>query len=338
MTTPREDGFFMPSEFSAHQACLLEWPTVTRQNLWGGNFEEAKRDYATVARAIAAFEPVVMVTHPDQAAEAREHCGTGIEILPVPIDDSWIRDNGPIFVSDGHGGLAMVDFRFNAWGERFSPYDRDAAVPAAIAAHFGMRRYLAPFVLEGGSIFVDGEGTLITTEQCLLNANRNPGLSRGEIERGLSEFLGADVVVWLELGHSADRDTDGHIDGVAQYVRPGTVMVHAPSDPSDPDHDRGRDNVRRIRATTDARGRSLEVIELDCESPDGLCYVNFYLPNGAVVVPVAGVSEDEVALAQIQAAFPDRQVVPVPGRSLNDGGGGPHCITQQIPVGTAVVA
>ena len=109
----------------------------------------------------------------------------------------------------------MVDFRFNAWGERFSPYDRDAAVPAAIAAHFGMRRYLAPFVLEGGSIFVDGEGTLITTEQCLLNANRNPGLSRGEIERGLSEFLGADVVVWLELGHSADRDTDGHIDGVA---------------------------------------------------------------------------------------------------------------------------
>jgi len=277
-----------------------------------------------------------VVADPDQAGEARDHCGSGIEILPVPIDDSWMRDNGPIFVSDGRGGLALVHFGFNAWGEKFSPFDRDAAVPEAIAAHLGMRRYLAPFVLEGGSVFVDGEGTLITTEQCLLNPNRNPALSRIEIEGGLRDFLGVEVVVWLEFGHSADRDTDGHIDGVAQYVRPGTIMIHAPGKPSDPDHDRGRSNVRRARSATDARGRSLQVIELDCESPDGLCYVNFYLPNGAVVVPVAGVPEDEVALAQIRAAFPDREVVTVPGNSLNEGGGGPHCITQQIPVGTAV--
>lgn len=336
MTTPREDGFFMPSELSAHQACLLAWPTVERKSLWGSRFEEAKRDYAAVAQAIAAFEPVIMVAHPDQAGEARDHCGSGIEILQVPIDDSWMRDNGPIFVSDGRGGLALVHFRFNAWGGRFSPFDKDAAVPEAIAAHLGMRRYLAPFVLEGGSVFVDGEGTLITTEQCLLNPNRNPALSRGEIEGGLREFLGVEVVVWLEFGHSADRDTDGHIDGVAQYVRPGTVMIHAPSKKSDPDHDRGRSNVRRARSATDARGRSLQVIELDCESPDGLCYVNFYLPNGAVVVPIAGVPEDEVALPQIRAAFPDREVVTVPGNCLNEGGGGPHCITQQIPVGRAV--
>lgn len=326
----------MPAEWTSHQACLMEWPTVTRKDLWAGRFEEAKRDYATVARTIAAFEPVIMVVHPHQAGEARDHCGRGIEILPVPIDDSWMRDNGPIFVSDGRGGLAIVHFGFNAWGESFSPYNRDAAVPEAIAAHLGMRRYVAPFVLEGGSFFVDGEGTLITTEQCLLNPNRNPELSRREIERGLGDFLGADVVVWLELGHSADRDTDGHIDGVAQFVRPGTVMVHTPGRQSDPDHDRGRDNVRRARATTDARGRPLEVIELDCESPGGLCYVNFYLPNGAVVVPVAEAPEDEAALAQIRAAFPDREVVAVPGRTLNEGGGGPHCITQQVPVGTAV--
>ena len=146
-----------------------------------------------------------------------------------------------------------MDFEFNAWGERYLPYDRDALVPAAIAAHLGVRRYAAPFVLEGGSIFVDGEGTLLTTEQCLLNPNRNPALSRADIERGLRDYLGAEVVVWLGQGHSADRDTDGHVDGVAQYVRPG-----------------------------------------------------------------------------------GREIVPVPGRTLNEGGGGPHCITQQIPAGTMV--
>jgi agmatine deiminase len=334
MTTPREDGFAMPAEWTAHQACLMEWPTQTRKALWAGLFDDAKRDYAAVARAVAAFEPVIMVTDPAQAAEARDQCGAGVEILPVPIDDSWMRDNGPIFVSDPTGRLALVHFQFNAWGGRFLPYDRDAAVPAALAAHLGMRRYVAPFVLEGGSIFVDGEGTLLTTEQCLLNPNRNPRLSRSDIERGLRDFLGAEVVVWLGLGHSADRDTDGHVDGIAQYVQPGLVMIHAPSERADPDHDRGRENVRRAGAATDASGRRLAVIEFDCGSPGGISYLNFYLPNGGLVVPVADAPEDEAALAQIAAAFPDREIVSVPGRTLHEGGGGPHCITQQVPAGT----
>ena len=324
----------MPAEWAAHQACLMEWPTQTRKGLWAGLFGDAKRDYAAVARAVAAFEPVIMVADPAQAAEARDQCGAGVEILPVPIDDSWMRDNGPIFVSDRSGRLALVHFQFNAWGGRFLPFDRDAAVPAAIAAHLGMRRYVAPFVLEGGSFFVDGEGTLLTTEQCLLNPNRNPGLSRGDIERGLRDFLGAEVVVWLGLGHSADRDTDGHVDGIAQYVRPGSVMIHAPGELADPDHDRGRENVRRASEATDAGGRRLAVIEFDCGSPGGISYMNFYLPNGGVVVPVAGAPEDEAALAQIVAAFPDREIVSVPGRTLHEGGGGPHCITQQVPAGT----
>ena len=324
----------MPAEWAAHQACLMEWPTLTRKALWAGLFDDAKRDYAAVAQAVAAFEPVIMVADPAQVAEARDQCGAGVEILAVPIDDSWMRDNGPIFVSDRAGGLALVHFQFNSWGGRFLPYDRDAAVPAALAAHLGMRRYVAPFVLEGGSFFVDGEGTLLTTEQCLLNPNRNPGLSRGDIERGLRDFLGAEVVVWLGLGHSTDRDTDGHVDGVAQYVRPGTVMIHAPSEHADPDHDRGRENVRRASEATDAAGRRLGVIEFDCGSPGGISYMNFYLPTGGAVVPVAGVPEDEVALAQIAAAFPDREIVSVPGRTLHEGGGGPHCITQQVPSGT----
>jgi agmatine deiminase len=152
----------------------MEWPTQTRAELWGALLDDAKRDYAAVAQAIAAFETVIMVVDPSQASEARDHCGGGIEILPVPIDDSWMRDNGPIFVSDAQGRLALVHFRFNAWGGRFLPYDRDAMVPAALAAHLGMRRYVAPFVLEGGSFFVDGEGTLLTTEQCLLNPKPQP--------------------------------------------------------------------------------------------------------------------------------------------------------------------
>src|SRR5262249_1296043 len=155
----------------------------------------------------------------------------------------------------------------------------------------------------GGSILVDGEGTLLTTEQCLLNPNRNPALSRAEIERGLRDYLGAEVVVWLGLGHSPHRDTDGPIDGIAPHVRPGVVMDQAPGERADPDHERGRDNVRRAAGATDARGRRLEVIEVDCPSPGGISYLNFYLPNGGVVVPVAGSPEDEAALAQIAAVF-----------------------------------
>ena len=146
----------MPAEWAPHQATLMEWPTITRAEIWGDLFDRAKADFAAVANAAAAFEPVVMVTDPAQAAEARVMCGGGVEILPIPIDDSWMRDNGPIFVTDGRGGVALVHFRFNAWGEKYLPYDRDAQVPERIASHLGMRRYQAPMILEGGSFFVDG--------------------------------------------------------------------------------------------------------------------------------------------------------------------------------------
>jgi agmatine deiminase len=172
MSTPRDDGLSMPAEFAPHAATYMEWPT--RVELWGDLFEQAKLDYAEVANAIAAFEPLVMVTDPDQADEARSFLTARVEILPIPIDDSWMRDNGPIFVTDGDGGIALVQFRFNSWGEKFLPYDRDADVPKNVAEHIGMRRYEAPMVLEGGSFFVDGEGTLFTTEQCLLNPEPQP--------------------------------------------------------------------------------------------------------------------------------------------------------------------
>jgi agmatine deiminase len=337
-TTPREDGFSMPAEWEPHEACLMEWPTITRGDLWADRFDEAKRDYAAVANAVAAFEPVVMVCDADQQAEARRSCGDGVEILPLPIDDSWMRDNGPIFVRDRSGRVALVHFGFNSWGERFAPWDKDAEVPRHIASHLGMRRYEAPFVLEGGSFFVDGEGTLLTTEQCLLNPNRNPTMSREEIERGLRDHLGVETIVWLGLGHSSDRDTDGHIDGIVIYVAPATVALLAPEDPDDPDHTSGRDNLERLRKARDARGRSFEVLPFETSPPGVVPYLNVYLPNGGAIVPVAGRPEDEEALERIGKLFPEREVVAVPGDCLTFGGGGPHCITQQQPRGVPVPA
>jgi agmatine deiminase len=334
MSTPREDGLRMPAEWAPHQATLMEWPTITRAEFWGDLFESAKADFATMANAVAAFEPVVMVSDPSQAAEARAMCGEGVEILPIPIDDSWMRDNGPIFVTDEHGGIALVHFRFNSWGEKYLPFDRDAKVPERVAAHLGMRRYEAPMILEGGSFFVDGEGTLLTTEQCLLHPNRNPTMPRAQIEQTLGDYLGVERVIWLGQGHPLDRDTDGHIDAIAQYLRPGVILLDAPSDPTDPYHVAGSDNLTRLRAAHDSAGRPIEVVVFEAGTPSSTAYMNHYLVNGGVIVPADGEPNDDAALAQLRDAYPDRELVAVPGKTILAGGGGPHCITQQIPVGT----
>ncbi len=326
----------MPAEWAPHQATLMEWPTVTRTAFWGASFDRAKADWATMANAVAAFEPVVMVVDPEQATEARSMCGGGVEILPIPIDDSWMRDNGPIFVTDASGGLALVHFRFNSWGNKFLPFDRDAEVPKHIASHLGMRRYEAPMVLEGGSFFVDGEGTLLTTEQCLLHPNRNPDMTREQIEHTLSEYLGVDQVIWLGLGHPLDRDTDGHIDAIAQYLSPARILLDVPGDPADPYHDTGQDNLARLRAAHDAAGRAIDIVEFDAGTPAVTAYMNHYLVNGGVVVPADGEPNDETVLAQLKRVYPGREIVTVPGAIILEGGGGPHCITQQIPVGTTL--
>jgi agmatine deiminase len=328
-STPRQDGFRMPAEWGRHSATLMAWPK--RADLWGDLFESAERDYAVVANAIADFEPLVMVTDPVAAGSARKQLSDAIEILPVPIDDSWMRDSGPIFVTDGIGNVALVHFGFNGWGEKYVPYDLDAAVPAAIARHLGMRRYIAPIVLEGGSFFVDGEGTLLTTEQCLLHPNRNPGWSRTRLEVVLGEFLGVDIVIWLGRGHPLDRDTDGHVDGIAQYVGPGRILLDAPGDPQDGNHAAGRDNRDRLRAARDAAGRPIDVIAFDAGTPSATAYLNHYLVNGGLIVPADGEPNDERALQQLHEVYPDRELVTVPGRVLLEGGGGPHCITQQVP-------
>ena len=336
---PRADGFRMPPEWAPHQCCVMAWPT--RRSLWESQFDQAKADYAAVARAVAEFEPVLMICNPGDAAEVRDHCGSAIEISEIEIDDSWTRDNGPLFVVDDDGGLAVVDFGFNAWGGKFHPYDRDAALARALASVLGVRRYVAPMVLEGGAFFVDGEGTLITTEGPALDPRRNPGITRQRFEEVVGDYLGVERVLWLVAW--PDRDTDGHIDGIAQYVRPGALLLLVPDDAGNENFGYAAENLRRLAGARDARDRRIEVLPFGVTGSAlagphrvEVPYLNCYLANDAVIVPVTGGPTDEPALARLKEVFPDRAVVGVPGATLSFGGGGPHCITQQIPTATAV--
>ncbi len=340
-STPKADGFRMPAEWAPHQCCLMAWPT--RRSLWGGLFEQAKLDYAEIARTIAGFEPVVMICRPGDASEVRNRCGSAVEAAKIEIDDSWTRDSGPVFVTNDGGDVAVADFRFNAWGAKYPPWDHDAALGRAFADLLGCRRYPAPIVLEGGAFFVDGEGTLVTTEGPVLDPNRNPGLTKAAFEQVADDYLGAPHVVWLVA--APDRDTDGHIDGVAQYARPGGLLLLVPADPGDDNFSFARENLRRLSGATDAAGRPLEVIPFGITGtatagPDRVevPYLNCYLANGAVIVPVGGGPSDDAAVQRLREVFTDRTVVGVPGATLSYGGGGPHCITQQMPIGRPVTA
>jgi agmatine deiminase len=320
----------MPAEWARHERTLMAWPC--RRELWGERLAQAKREHAATANAIVAFEPVTMVcADVRDAGEARAALSAAAEVVELPIDDSWLRDSGPIFVVGPGGARAGVHFRFNAWGAKWPPWDRDAAVGRLLAERLGDRVYEAPLVLEGGAIAVDGAGTLLTTEQCLLHPNRNPGLGREEIERALRDHLGVERVVWLGRGLVEDRETDGHVDLVAAFVAPGRVLLVMP-EAANPNRPAMEDNRDRLRAA------GLEVVELpllayvEAEGERVPCsYLNLYVVNGAVVVPQAGVPEDAEALERVVAAFPDREAVGVPGATVARGGGGAHCITQQVP-------
>ena len=331
-----KDGFAMPAEWEAHNACYIAWPC--RPRTWRGFYAEAKATYAAVARAVSRFEPVVMLASPPLVGEVRDSLGPEFEIVAMELDDSWIRDNGPIFVRRPDGQRAVVNFRFNGWGRKF-PWENDNEVPVRLAERLGLRRYDAPMVLEGGAISVDGKGTLLTTEQCLLNANRNPCMSRARIERLLADYLGIRKVIWLGRGLKGDV-TDGHVDGVACFAAPGVVVAAYPTDLSDPNRAALADNLARLETATDAKGKSIEVVTLPQPRPrtwHGLpltpTYVNHYLTNGAVIVPTFGILEDRIALATLRALHPGREVVGVRATNLELGGGAVHCITLQRPIG-----
>ena len=330
---PRDLGLYMPGEWAAHSCCWMAWPC--RSGLWADE-AATMRDYADVANTIARFEPVRMLTPRHKLEAARVLLDDAVEVIEMPIDDSWARDSGPNFLIGGDR-LAGSDWVFNAWGDKYSPYDQDARMAARILELAGADRFESWLVAEGGGVSVDGEGTVLTTETCFLNKNRNPGVSRRDVEAELCRTLGAEKVIWLP-GDVQDPETDGHVDGIAAFVEPGRVLVEVNPDKSDPHYPITQENLAAMRGQVDARGRRIEIetIEEGSYRPDtwnGGCssYVNAYLANGAVIVPGYGYDRDAAAVETYQRLYPDREVVQVQIQSLALGGGGIHCVTQQQP-------
>ncbi|HET6448771.1 MAG TPA: agmatine deiminase family protein [Conexibacter sp.] len=332
-------GLRMPAEWAPHDRTLIAWPA--REEAWrGASIEQARDVHVQVVAAIAAFEPVTLVVDPAHADDARRRVtAENVELLLAPLDDSWLRDSGPLIVTGPAGRRAGIDFRFNAWGEAFAPYDKDAAIAARLLDHLGIERFGSPMVLEGGSIAVDGTGRLVTTEQCLLNPNRNPLLGRAEIERELSMHLGIEQVVWLGQGLVEDADTDGHVDNVCAFLAPRRALLQVTPDDQDANAAAAEENAHRLVAA----GIELERWELlpRTTRADGgvvaIPYTNFYLCNGAAIVPLGeqDADMDAEALRRLGGLLPGRELVGVPGRTLALGGGGVHCITQQVPSGAA---
>jgi len=309
----------------------MGWPC--RVELWGDQIDQARADYAAVANAIAAFEPVTMIANPGpDSAAARAACGEGVEIAQLGLDDSWLRDCGPIYTYGADGARVAIHFVFNAWGEKFTPWDRDAAVGALIARQLGDPVRESSLVLEGGSILTDGAGTLLTTEQCLLHPSRNPARTRDQIETELRAQLGVQRIIWLGDGLVEDRDTDGHVDLIAAFTPGGGVLLQTVPE-ENPNHSACEENRARLQAAGIAVTPlpHLPYAEVAGERV-AAGYLNLYIGNRGVIVPVSGADTDSEALAIIAAAYPGREIVPVPGAVLAYGGGGPHCITQQVPI------
>ena len=327
----------MPAETDRHERTLMSWPTIpmAETGLWGDAGLDGARDvYAEIARTIAAREPLTVIAAPGDEGDARRRCGDDVDVAVMPIDDSWIRDNGPIVVrAPDDGARRARHFRFNAWGEKFPSWEADEAAGGTIAARLGIPVDDIPMVLEGGSIAVDGTGTLVTTERCLLNPNRNPGLTREDIERTLRAALGVERIVWLADAIAEDDGTDGHVDNVVAFSAPGRALLQGCADPDNPNHAIAADNRKRLEAA------DIDVVEL----PDlpyarvgssrllPVPYVNVYALNRAVLVPTTGARTDRDALAIIADQYPGRDVIEVPGAVLAHGGGGVHCITMQVP-------
>ncbi len=335
----------MPGEWAQHELCLMAWPS---RNYWQGiaDFEDACAEWAGVANAIANFEPLLMAVQPGETARAKKMLNSSIEIIELQLNDAWMRDIGPLIVVGGQNRCG-VHFRFNAWGEKFPPWHDDARVAEHLLHHLGIPRDASNMVLEGGAIAVDGQGTLITTSECLLNPNRNPSMNKAQMETELKQKLGVTNIIWLPYGQLDDRHTDGHVDGVLAFLAAGKVMVQSCKNPNHPDFKRSQANLEVLRASTDANNQPLEIVEVPYypylqfgQHTELLSYLNFYLAHGAngkaAIVPMANQAFDEPFKELLQHHLPDTQVLGVKAQLIAYGGGGPHCITQQIPMNGAV--
>ena len=356
-STPAHDGFSMPAEFAPHAGCWMLWPE--RPDNWRLGALPAQQAFVDVATAIARFEPVTMGVSGAQFEFARAQLPAHIRLVEISHDDAWMRDVGPTFITNEKGERRGVDWRFNAWGGLqgglYLPWDQDDLVARKVLEIEGCDRYRAPLVNEGGAIHVDGEGTALVTEQVLLNPNRNPGMSREQVERHLMAYLGVRTVLWLGQG-VIDDETGGHVDNLACFVKPGTVALTWTDNRRDPQYAVSRDAFERLAAARDARGRRISIVKLPMPGPlrytaeeaagvqardtvrgrsAGLrlaaSYVNFYIANGGIIMPLLDPRTDKAAAARLKRAFPGRKVVGVQAREILLGGGNIHCITQQVP-------
>lgn len=342
--TPAELGYRMPAEWEPHQATWLSWPH--REQSWPGKLHTVHPVYARLVAALARSETVhVNVNDARMEAECREHlrhasADGDIRFHRFPTNDAWCRDHGAIFVvrdANGRRELAATDWDYNAWGTKYPPYDLDNEIPRLMAETLGVPRYEGGMVLEGGSIEVNGEGLLLTSESCLLNPNRNPDLTQADIEARLKSMLGVTKILWLGDGIVGD-DTDGHIDDLTRFVSADTVVTVLESDPADENYDVLQQNLQRLRGMTDQHGRPLKIETLPMPPAvvwDGMrlpaSYANFYIANTLVAVPTYNSPRDAEALETLQRLFPGREVLGIDCTDLIWGLGAFHCLTQQVP-------
>ncbi|GAC1451980.1 MAG: agmatine deiminase [Steroidobacteraceae bacterium] len=355
--TPAADGFRMPGEFERHAGCWMLWPE--RPDNWREAARPAQLAFARVAHSIAQFEPLTVGVSAVNFTTARTLLAENVRLVELAHDDCWMRDVGPTCVVNDRGAVRGVDWRFNAWGGLdgglYFPWDQDELVARKVLEIEGLARYRAPLINEGGAIHVDGAGTALVTEECLLNPNRNPRLDRAAIEKCLGAYLGVSQVIWLGKGVFND-ETGGHVDNLACFVRPGVVCLSWCDNRRDPQHAISLDAWERLHDSRDARGRRLAVVRLPMPGPLRLqareacglipregskvraagerlaaSYVNFYIANGGIVMPLLDARTDVRAARRLQRLFPRRRIVGVPAREILLGGGNIHCITQQIP-------
>ncbi len=357
LTTPKNDGFYMPAEYAPQEAVWMIWPE--RADTWRSGAIPVRKTFVELATAISEFTPVIMGVSDAQYDNCRAALPSHIKVLELSSNDCWVRDSGPSFLINQWGELRGCDWNFNAWGGLydgiFFPWDKDDRLARKICELAGAKRYRTEnFTLEGGSFHVDGEGTLLTTEMCLLSQGRNPHLKKDEIENHLRKYLNVEKILWIKDGIDPD-ETNGHIDDVACFVRPGEMVCIYTEDESHPFYQQSQQAYKYLTGATDAKGRQLKVHKLCCtkntvcieddfiydltsstnpRTPGEICiasYANFLISNNGIIVPQYGDEHDQVALEQLRKIFPDYKVVGVNTREIVYGGGNIHCVTQQQP-------
>ena len=347
LKTPAELGFYMPAEWHPHEGTWLTWPKDPET--WPDRVERVEEIYLEIIAALAPHETVnVLVDDEATAQTVRRRCAfsgaQNVRFHHLPTVDSWIRDYGPNFLISDNGAGAFNDWIFNAWGNKYEALKQDDQIPQLLEPILQLPRFAPGIVMEGGSIEVDGEACVLTTEQCLLNPNRNPHLSRSEIETYLKNYLGVVKVLWLGEGIVGD-DTDGHIDDIARFVAPNAIVCAVEDDPDDANYELLQDNLARLKQMTDANDRPFEIVTLpmpgivggestDTRNLDRLpaSYANFYIANNVVLLPVFNHANDTRAHETLQRVFPDRRVIPINCEPLVWGMGTIHCLTQQQPL------